>query len=200
MTKSKQYSKMRYHYLVLEYYMDYIQKYQLPTIEDLYNAYFEEVHKRIYFLLSSHRNSVIDTDDLSQEVWVKVSKNYHKVPDDWNVRSWVLRVAVNVVIDYIRKKKRTCEEVVIDTEFEYTNEIIEGPEKSFIYRESITNTLSQLRETDRTIVCLYGHGFSYDEIRSATRAEEITSSGIKMSVSRSRKRFQEAYKRVITSS
>lgn len=200
MTKSKQYSKMRYHYLILEYYMDYIQKYQLPTIEDLYNAYFEEVHKRIYFLLSSHRNSVIDTDDLSQEVWVKVSKNYHKVPDDWNVRSWVLRVAVNVVIDYIRKKKRTCEEVVIDTEFEYTNEIIEGPEKSFIYRESITNTLSQLRETDRTIVCLYGHGFSYDEIRSATRAEEITSSGIKMSVSRSRKRFQEAYKRVITSS
>lgn len=173
--------------------MDYLQKKDIPTVEMLYSIFHEEVHKRIYFLLSNYNNSLIDSDDLAQETWVKVTNSYNKVPDDWNVRSWVLRVAVNVVIDFMRKKKRSCEEVTLIEE--YDNEIEESPESGFIHREQITSTYASMREADRFIVQLYAHGYSYDEILQEAQKQQIkaTRTGIKMYVSRSKRKFREAY-------
>lgn len=168
--------------------MELRYKRDIPTIDQLYILYHEDVHKRIYFLLANYANSLIDADDLSQETWMKVTNSYHKVPEDWDVKAWVLRVAVNVTIDFMRKKKRKAEEIEFLPEHE--QEFEKSPEEAFIDKEAITNTYDRMREQDRIIVDMYASGYNYEEILQATHT---TRSGVKMSVSRSKKRFRDTF-------
>ena len=163
-------------------------KRDIPTIDLLYTIYHEDVHKRIYFLLANYGNSVVDADDLSQETWVKVTNSYHKVPEDWDVKSWLLRVSVNVTIDFMRKKKRSQGEVEIPMEYE--NKFEENPEHHFIHKELIEATFSRLRPQDQVVVKMYAENYTYDDILTVLGT---TRSRVKMQVSRGKKRFRDTY-------
>jgi RNA polymerase sigma-70 factor (ECF subfamily) len=188
-TKKEQASLLVLFILPRRKYLELRLKQDIPTISQLYDLYHEDVHKRIYFLLANYHNSIIDADDLSQETWVKVTNSYHKVPENWDVKAWVLRVAVNVTIDFMRRKKRKAEEVEFLPEHE--QEFERSPEEDYLDREAIYDTYRKMREPDRIIVGMYAHGYNYDEIREATKV--TTKSGIKMSVSRSKKRFRDTF-------
>jgi RNA polymerase sigma-70 factor (ECF subfamily) len=163
-------------------------KKDIPTVDLLYSIYHEDVHKRIYFLLSNYGNSIVDADDLSQETWVKVTNSYHKVPDDWDVKAWVLRVSVNVTIDFMRRKKRKQNEVEIPTEYE--NKFSASPEESFIHKELIEATYNKLRPQDQIVVKMYAENYTYDDILLVLNT---TKSRVKMRVSRGKKRFRDTY-------
>ena len=163
-------------------------KREIPTIDLLYSIYHEYVHKRIYFLLANYGNSVVDADDLSQETWVKVTNSYHKVPEDWDVKSWLLRVSVNVTIDFMRKKKRSQGEVEIPIEYE--NKFEDNPEHRFIHKELIEATFSRLRPQDQVVVKMYAENYTYDDILTVLGT---TRSRVKMRVSRGKKRFRDTY-------
>tara|TARA_B110000211_G_C14066213_1_gene547780 strand:- start:1591 stop:2157 length:567 start_codon:yes stop_codon:yes gene_type:complete len=70
-------------------------------IDKLYKPLFLYVRKRI--------NSQEDAEDLTQEIFLKLSKSDSEKID--NVKSWVYTIAKNTITDYYRKKKVHTEEL-----------------------------------------------------------------------------------------
>lgn len=169
-----------------------ITKKDVPTVDALYHLFSADVRRRIYIMVSSSYNAAIEVDDLSQETWIKAHRFYARVPDDWNVRSWILRVAQNLTIDYLRKAKaRKFEEVEIINDLDADGMLVEDPADTLIRRDSITAIYAQLTSVEMTAVHLHANGFSNRDIQKVMGRPE--NSGMKMTVSRSRRKFKRLY-------
>jgi len=64
-------------------------------------AHQEKVRRFVY---QATRNET-DTDDLSQEVFIKVYRQLHKFRGDSSFSTWLYRIASNVVTDHFRRKR-----------------------------------------------------------------------------------------------
>lgn len=79
----------------------------------------ELLYKPLFFYIKKRINSELDAEDLTQEVFYKLSKSKNDKVD--NIKSWVYTIAKNSIIDYYRKKKHFTEGV----------ENLEHPEELF---------------------------------------------------------------------
>ena len=68
----------------------------------LYEKFKRPVHSYIYRLLGSHE----DADDLTQEVFTRAYVSWNDLYDRENLSSWLYRIATNLCIDQIRRRKR----------------------------------------------------------------------------------------------
>lgn len=169
-----------------------LTKKDAPTVSDLYFLCSDDVRRRIYFMVSTSHNAQIEVDDLSQETWIKAHRFYDRVPDDWNVRSWILRVAQNLTIDFLRKvKSRKFEEVEIINDLDADGMIVEDPADTLIRRDGIMAIYAQLSTVEVTAVHLHANGFNNRDIQKVMGRPE--NSGMKMTVSRSRRKFKRLY-------
>ncbi|BDD05605.1 RNA polymerase sigma factor SigZ [Aureibacter tunicatorum] len=81
-------------------------------IQELYNPLFLYVRKRI--------NNQEDAEDLTQEVFLKLSKSDSDKVD--SLKSWVYTIAKNTITDYYRKKKLQTEVIEDNTFVDEYNE------------------------------------------------------------------------------
>lgn len=109
-------------------------------IAQLYNPLFLYIRKRI--------NSKEDAEDLTQEVFLKLSKSDSDKVN--NVKSWVYTIAKNTITDYYRKRKLYTTEVDdVSIDEEITNEdVIED------LTRCITPFINELPEEYRSILTL----------------------------------------------
>ena len=68
----------------------------------LYEKFKRPVHSYIYRLLGSHE----DADDLTQEVFTRAYVSWNDLYDRENLSSWLYRIATNLCIDQLRRRKR----------------------------------------------------------------------------------------------
>ena len=68
----------------------------------LYEKFKRPVHSYIYRLLGSHE----DADDLTQEVFTRAYVAWNDLDDRDNLSSWLYRIATNLCIDQLRRRKR----------------------------------------------------------------------------------------------
>jgi len=68
----------------------------------LYEKFKRPVHSYIYRLLGSYE----DADDLTQEVFTKAYVAWNDLYDRDNLSSWLYRIATNLCIDQLRRRKR----------------------------------------------------------------------------------------------
>jgi RNA polymerase sigma-70 factor, ECF subfamily len=70
-------------------------------IQELYEQYFDDVyHYLLYFT-----NSTIEAEDLTQETFIKVMRNYEGFRQQSSLKTWILTIAKRTAIDNYRKKK-----------------------------------------------------------------------------------------------
>ncbi|MEK7125034.1 MAG: RNA polymerase sigma factor [Patescibacteria group bacterium] len=107
-------------------------------------------------------------EDLAQDTFLKAYKKFHTLKDPDKVKSWLMAVARNVVIDFYRRNKDKT--VVLDESLHVTH-----PEATTVdYQDQISQAelsrqlaqcIDRLVKEDRAIVrLLYYEGFSYQEI------------------------------------
>ena len=72
------------------------------AFESLYNRYRKQLYGYLHNLL---RNSGIDPYDIFEETWLKAIDKLSKYHDDGRFSAWLFRLAHNVFIDHIRKKR-----------------------------------------------------------------------------------------------
>jgi RNA polymerase sigma-70 factor, ECF subfamily len=88
-----------------------------------------DFHKELKgFVLSKTRNAM-DTDDILQDVFVKIIQNQDKVSQAINVRHYIYGIVRNTVNDYFRKRKsNACDheahDILSEAESESLNEKI----------------------------------------------------------------------------
>lgn len=118
--------------------------------------------------------------DLSQEVWIRVYRNIHRLQDPAKFRGWLSRIATNLFYDELRKRKRVSPPVSLDApryveDGQMSWELPDNapsPNDDLATREfyeHLQKAIAQLPETFRTTIVLREiEGLPYEEIAEMT--------------------------------
>ena len=71
------------------------------AFEQLIDRYQGDVFRLIYYRIRSR----MDAEDLTQDVFVRAYRSISRIREPLKFRSWLFRIAVNRVNDYLRKKR-----------------------------------------------------------------------------------------------
>lgn len=135
-----------------EQFGEVVEKYQ----RDIINFHYRFVRNRF------------EAEDLAQETFIKAYKKIHTLQDAAKIKSWLLSIARNVMVDSFRRNKEKS--VALDQnilEFYANSETVDHRTEVLNDETSreLQTCISKLEEQDQKIVrLLYYEGFSYKEI------------------------------------
>lgn len=143
--------------------------------EEAFKALFERYSGRIFNLIFRMIQHYEDSNDLLQEVFLRVYKHRHKCFQMKNFKGWIYTVALNLARDYIRMKKRRRENV-LDEKKEHTDskDPLKFAENEELKRK-ILKAMKKLNVKYRAVFTLRDiQGMSYQEIAKALNIGEGT--------------------------
>lgn len=95
-----------------------------------FNLLVREYQERIYWHVRKMVIDHDDTDDLVQEIFVKVWHNLDKFRADSKLYTWIYRIATNECLNFLNKKKKRFFLPIHDLEGELTEKLISNSEPS----------------------------------------------------------------------
>lgn len=137
-----------------------IQEKDRAALEQLYSC----MKTSVYSLALVYTKSSHDAEDIMQNTFLQIWSRASSFRGD-SAKSWVLSIARNLAVDYIRAGKRVTE---------LSDSI---PEKDDCY-EKITDSLTvklmfrHLKNDEREIVLLYSYGYSFREIAAVVNKSD----------------------------
>ncbi|QFF99137.1 RNA polymerase sigma factor [Psychrobacillus glaciei] len=69
-------------------------------IEELYNQYYRDVYQFALY----YTNNKQDAEDITQETFIKVMRNFSQLKDETKQKTWILSIARNTAVDIHRKQ------------------------------------------------------------------------------------------------
>lgn len=166
------------------------------AFEELVRRYQRQVANIIYLTLGNRD----EVEDLSQEVFIRVYKSLTKFERDASLYSWIYRIAVNLCIDEIRRKKikRTLSleffsEGKLEEEKKNKSQTsaadgVLGKEK----RQVILDALQKLSPVHRTVIVLREYeDLTYEQI---AKTLHISTQAVKSRIFRAREELRELLK------
>jgi RNA polymerase sigma-70 factor (ECF subfamily) len=156
---------------------------------------FYKHQDRVYGVAYRMTNNEEDALDLTQEIFLKAYQKIDKFKFSSAFSTWLYRLAVNLCIDELRKRKRTANtmplEEVANTGMD-TCATMDTPEDHVISQDrerQIWNAINSLKEKERAIIVLRDiEGLSYKEIAEV----------LKCSLGRVKSRLHEAREKLKT--
>jgi len=150
----------------------------LEQFNEIYQQHYPTVFRLVSrFTLGSH-----ETDDIVQDVFVKLYLQIEAGVVVLYPKTWLYKVATNACLNTLSRNKETHSiDKINDLETSTTDSIdtqIENAEQQIILQRA----LFKLKENERIIVILYSEGLSYKEIAEISG---IRFSSIGKSLSRS---------------
>lgn len=126
-----------------------------------------EIHKyRIYRICRVYAVSPIEPEDLFQEVVFQIWKSHPTFKGQSNIGTWIYRIAINVCIRSKMKFQKSNTKTIHLESITFSqlksNDENEDQERFELLRECI----SQLNESDRSIVVLYLEDLPYKDMVS----------------------------------
>lgn len=140
-----------------------------------YRALVEKYQGRIYAVIYGMVRNREDARDLTQEAFVKAYRNISGFRSDAKFYTWLYRIAMNLTIDFTRRRKRNPVTTVEDEVAERSSDggvaevhRIQSPGKALerkqLYR-AIMDALEELPEQQKQVILLREiEGLSYKEI------------------------------------
>lgn len=140
---------------------------------ELVNKYRSQVAALAYKMVNDYDEAA----DITQNVFVKMSKNIWRYDENKKFYTWLYRITVNASIDYIRKHKRHRHEPLEN--FRETIENLEADPEHRYRRQQINNFINQaarsLNEKQRSAFILRDvEGCKIDDVASIMNMPEAT--------------------------
>ncbi len=160
--------------------------------EALYDRYADKVFFKCVSIVKDHETA----KDLAHDVLVKVFVKLSDFKGTSPFYGWVLAIAYNHCISYIRSKKRQKIEDFDAHSYDIAEDDIEREnlELKELRLEKLETLLEELSENERAILLMrYQDDMS---IREISEVLDLTESAIKMRLKRSRDRLAELFKSV----
>ncbi|MEM7199272.1 MAG: sigma-70 family RNA polymerase sigma factor [Planctomycetota bacterium] len=160
---------------------------------ELLRRYEDRVHR----LLSRFTRDRMESEDLAQEVFVKVFRKLHTFQSDSSFFTWLYRIAINTATDYSAHRKRRRLHLVEDAAAldpgDRDEDGAAGPLLESELRQVTREVLSRLPEKYRTILILR----EYEDLSYTEMAEVLGCSigTVESRLFRARRRFKEALER-----
>ncbi|SDQ07989.1 sigma-70 family RNA polymerase sigma factor [Virgibacillus salinus] len=159
---------------------DIIQMNPAEAIEEIMDLYGDEIKRLIYTYVKNNA----DTDDVTQEVFVKVYQKLSTFQGKSTLRSWIYSIAINKSKDHLRswesRNKRLKEKLSQSAQF--MEKPGETPEEQIIRQYESSDLLNQVMGLPvkyREIIILYyfkelstteiGHALNMKEVSVRTR-------------------------------
>jgi len=167
-----------------------------------FQALVLKYEQRVYNHCLRMVNDEVESDDLAQEVFLKVFRKIRNYEHTYSFYTWLYRITVNCCIDYLRRKRRHIQGVSLSggplAEPGDAGREHEIPDRTFVPDETLLNqelhdvlqaAIGQLSEKLRTIIILKEvEGFSYEEITQVLGCSRGT---VKSRLFRARERLKE---------
>lgn len=134
------------------------------AFRELVARYKRSVYSLCFRMAHNHE----EAEDLSQEVFIKIYQNLSKYDPAYKLSSWILRIAANTTIDFLRRKR--LETVPLEEDIESKQEMASA-ESIFFHQTNqrvIEGMIQGLPEEYRLLIILYHQqGLSYREMADA---------------------------------
>lgn len=140
---------------------------------ELVDIYKDKIHALAYRMLGD----IQEAEDIAQETFMRVYANMHRYDDQYKISTWIFRIANNLCIDRIRKKKVRGNRLSLDAEITGTDGLelydtiqdeTPTPEQRFVQQEvqeKVRMAILSLAPKYRTIMILkYLQDLSLQEI------------------------------------
>ena len=146
-----------------------------------------EYQGKIYNIALGIMGNPHDAEDAVQNALIKIYRAIGSFKHRSKFSTWVYRVATNVCMDEVRKKKRTSSVSSDELGEEIFSSDINTPEANAINNEKMLHlkkAISSLRDDHRRVIVLRDiNGFSYEEIACITSSSVGT---VKSRINRAR--------------
>lgn len=142
----------------------------VKSFEDLVNKYEIVVVRFVYAIIKDKQLA----EDITQEVFISVYNKLYTFDSNYKFSNWILRIAKNKCIDYVRKYKKINEENIDEVINISSKET--SPEQSIIFnetKESVEKYLSTLNQLDKQIILLrYSQNITFNDISNILQISE----------------------------
>ena len=148
-----------------------LQKFsQEKTRNEAFNLLLNKYQQKIYWLIRRLVLNHDDTDDLVQDVFIKVWKNLEKFRSDSQLYTWIYRIATNESITFLNKKKQQNNTPMDEVSAELAENLVES---SYFNGDKVQLKLQKalltLPEKQRLIFNMkYFDELKYEEISEIT--------------------------------
>ena len=132
-----------------------------------YNEIVRKYQKQVYWIIRKIVQDHDETDDITQEVFIKVHSALRDFREESNLFTWLYRIATNFAINHVKKVKvkNTVSLEVVTEQFENTDlqsdELLDEERKRKILEEAIETLPPQQRAVFNM---RYYDELPYDEI------------------------------------
>ncbi len=137
--------------------------------EVLMDKYKERLYWHVRRMVHNHN----DTDDLLQEIFVKVWKNLEKFRGDSKLYTWLYRIATNETLTFLGKQKKMTTVGMVSEDYDLSETLKADPH--FVGDEiqlKLKNAIEQLPEKQRIVFNLR----YYDEVKYHDMSEILNTS------------------------
>lgn len=135
--------------------------------EDIYDKYHHDLYKFVFYMVKDKQV----TEDLVQDIYIKVLNSYEKFRGDSSEKTWLFSIARHITIDYFRAQKSKRNRIY--EFFDWTNKsssLIDKqplPDEIAIQNEDIKNAyyyMDRCTPDQKSVLILrYIHSFSIKE-------------------------------------
>lgn len=126
---------------------DYIDKLILKD-DQAFETVYEHTKKGVFsIIISLVRNRTV-TEDLMQDTYIKMIKKIKQYKRGRNFNAWLMQIAKNTALDYLRKSKR--ETIYDPQEQSYIHESLKTEGKTY----DVLDLVKSLNEDEKQIVLL----------------------------------------------
>jgi RNA polymerase sigma-70 factor, ECF subfamily len=159
---------------------------KVDSFNILVNKYELMILKFIYNMIKDKEAS----EDICQEVFITVYNKLYMYNTNYKLSNWMLQIAKNKCIDYIRKYKRVYEANLEEVQELATKEV--SPEEAAEYNETknlILKFIGELNDADRQIITLrYTENLTFTDIAQIL---DMSESAVKRRYYKTREKFKE---------
>ena len=167
----------------------YIQKVKAGQA-DAFRFLVERHKKVVYNIVLQITRSKEDAEELAQDTFLKAYQSIGSFKGDSKFSTWLYRIAYNLAISKIRKKKLPTSNIDDSDITDYDLKQVYDDFESFEQedrKKHLKQAINQLSQEDSLIITLfYLNGHSIDEISSLT---DMSKSNVKVRLHRARKKM-----------
>lgn len=135
------------------------------VFDELYDKYHHDVYKFLFYMTKNKEQA----EDLTQEVYIRILKSFHRFEGKSSEKTWIFSIARNVAIDYFRKQKSLKDRILerFDWAENQIKDVNKLPEEIILQSEDTSklySVLNYLTVDQRTVILLrYYHDLSITE-------------------------------------
>lgn len=135
-----------------------------------FNLLVRKYQEKVYWAIRKMVIDHDDTDDLVQEVFIKVWRNLEKFKEASQLYTWIYRIATNESLSFLNKKRKRFFLSVVDVEAELSNKIDNSPQiNGDEIQKKLQKALLTLPDKQRLVFNLkYYEELKYDQIAEIT--------------------------------